>query len=269
MSLQLKCAIKTNEERTLVPVGDVLVGQQLLIAAGPCSVESRQQIIRIAAAVKAGGANLLRGGVFKPRTSPYSFQGLQEQGLEYLVAAREETGIPFVTEVVDTRQVELVARYADVLQIGARNCQNYALLKEVGKLDIPVILKRGFATTIEEYLCSAEYILQEGNRKVILCERGIRSIEQYTKFTFDINAIPVLKDLTHLPVIADPSHATGVGKYVPNVALAAIAAGADGLMIEVHNDGAHALSDAQQQLNFREFGDMMQKVKAIASLANA
>ncbi len=240
-------------------------GEKLCIMAGPCSVESRQQILEIAHAVKEAGAHVLRGGAFKPRTSPYSFQGLGEKGLELLAEAREETGLPIVTEVMAPEAVPLVAQYADILQIGTRNMQNYALLQAVGKANVPVLLKRGMMSTIEELLMSAEYILSNGNSRVILCERGIRTFEKYTRNTLDINAIPAIKQLTHLPIIADPSHGTGKWDLVAPVARACIAAGADGLMIEVHPNPEEALSDQAQQLKPERFAELVRELHVLAS----
>ncbi len=242
-------------------------GDELLVMAGPCSVESEAQIVETAHAVKAAGARMLRGGAFKPRTSPYSFQGMEEDGLKLLALAREETGLPFVTEVVNPRDVELVARYADVMQVGARNVQNFALLKMLGQLDKPILLKRGMATTIQEYLMSAEYILAEGNQRVLLCERGIRTFETATRNTLDISAVPVLKELTHLPVIIDPSHATGHARLVPSMCYAAVAAGCDGLIVEVHPTPETAMSDGPQSLRPAEFAQMMTKLRAFAEVA--
>ncbi|ORJ62044.1 3-deoxy-7-phosphoheptulonate synthase [Geothermobacter hydrogeniphilus] len=242
-------------------------GDEFIVMAGPCSVESEAQILQSAHAVKAAGARLLRGGAFKPRTSPYSFQGLEEEGLKLLAAAREETGLPIVTEVVNPRDVELVARYADVMQVGARNVQNFALLKMLGQLDKPILLKRGMATTIQEYLMSAEYILSEGNRRVILCERGIRTFETATRNTLDISAVPVLKSQTHLPVIVDPSHATGHARLIAPMSYAAVAAGADGLIVEVHPRPEEAASDGPQSLKPADFAAMMKKLAAYAEVA--
>jgi len=238
--------------------------QKIAIIAGPCSVESKEGAIEIAQAVKKAGAVALRGGAFKPRTSPYSFQGLGKEGLEYLALARRKTGLPVVTEVMDTRHVKLVAKYADVLQIGARNMQNFDLLKEVGKTKKPILLKRGPGCTIKELLMSAEYVISEGNKNVILCERGIRTFETATRNTLDLNAVPVIKKLTHLPIIVDPSHGTGEWDYVPAMAKAAVAAGADGLMIEVHTEPEEAMSDGAQSLKPETFSKLMKELKAIA-----
>lgn len=237
---------------------------RVLVIAGPCSVESREQIIEIAHAVKEMGATALRGGAFKPRTSPYSFQGHGEKGLQWLAEAREQTGLPVVTEVMDPGLVPMVAQYADVLQVGARNMQNFALLHAVGESQHTVLLKRGMANTMEELLMSAEYVLSHGNGKVMLCERGIRTFEKYTRNTFDINAIPVLKARSHLPVIADPSHAIGYSEFVESIALAAVAAGADGLIVEVHPCPAEAMSDGRQSLDYHGFKRMMDAVRRVA-----
>lgn len=250
---------------TTVPLnGSRLGDKKILMIAGPCSVESRSQIIETAHAVKEAGATALRGGAYKPRTSPYAFQGLGEKGLEYLAEARQETGLPVVTEVMEPALVPLVAKYADVLQIGARNMQNYALLNAAGQSQHTILLKRGMMSTMEELLMAAEYILHHGNERVILCERGIRTFETYTRNTFDINAIPVLKSRTHLPIIADPSHATGKAEFVTAAARAAIAAGADGLIVEVHMDPTKALSDGAQSLKPEQFARMVQDVRRVA-----
>lgn len=250
-----------------IATGVVVGGAELIVMAGPCSVESEEQIVYTAKAVKRAGAQVLRGGAFKPRTSPYSFQGMEEEGLKLLDIARQETGLPIVTEVVNPRDVELVARYADVMQVGARNVQNFALLKILGQLDKPILLKRGMATTIQEYLMSAEYILAEGNRRVILCERGIRTFETATRNTLDISAVPVLKEQTHLPVIVDPSHATGHASLVPSMCYASVAAGCDGLIVEVHPTPETAASDGPQSLRPAEFADMMMKLKEFARVS--
>ena len=250
---------------TVFPLDGVSMGGNgIVIIAGPCSVESRSQFLETAQAVREAGAHALRGGLFKPRTSPYSFQGLGEQGLELLCEARELTGMPIITEVMSPDHVALVKQYADVLQIGARNMQNYALLHAAGEGHHPVLLKRGMSATIEELLMSAEYILSHGNRRVILAERGIRTFETATRNTTDINAVPVLKSLTHLPVIVDPSHSTGHWEYVGAVARAAIAAGADGLIVEVHPRPEEALSDGAQSLKPERFAEMVKQVEAIA-----
>jgi len=248
-----------------VRIGAVTVGGgPIVVMAGPCSVESESQMREVAVAVKAAGARILRGGAFKPRTSPYAFQGLKEQGLQYLAEARKLTGLPVVTEVLETESVELVAEYADVLQIGARNIQNFTLLRRVGEMGKPVLLKRGMATTIQEFLLSAEYILAAGNPNVILCERGIRTFEPSTRFTLDLNAVPVLKKLSHLPVVVDPSHGTGHWDLVAPMAKAAVACGADGLIIEVHPRPEEALSDGPQSLKPTKFAQLMRELKPVA-----
>ena len=228
----------------------------LTLMAGPCSVESAEQVTEIAKAVKASGANVLRGGAFKPRTSPYSFQGLKAEGLELLLKAKEETGLPIVTEIMSESDIDLF-KDVDIIQVGARNMQNFTLLKKLGKLDKPILLKRGLCATIEEWLMSAEYIMAEGNEKVILCERGIRTYEKYTRNTLDLSAIPIVKSLSHLPVVVDPSHATGMNWLVEPLAMAAVACGADGLIIEVHNDPPHALCDGAQSLTPEEFDSVV------------
>ncbi len=254
-----------RRENTVIPVGGTSVGgERLAVIAGPCSVESRGQLLEIAHAVKEAGATMLRGGAYKPRTSPYAFQGMGVPGLELLVEAREATGLPIVTEVMAPDKVELVAEYADVLQIGARNMQNYPLLQAAGRVQRPVLLKRGMMSTIEELLMSAEYILAAGNYNVMLCERGIRTFETYTRNTTDINAIPALKHLSHLPVIGDPSHGTGKWALVAPVARALVAAGVDGLMIEVHHDPEHALSDGAQSLKPERFAALIREIRMIA-----
>jgi 3-deoxy-7-phosphoheptulonate synthase len=252
---------------THIPLNGHMVGApKIVIIAGPCSVEGREQIIEAAHAVKEAGATALRGGAYKPRTSPYSFQGMGEEGLEYLALAREATGLPVVTEAMSPEQVPLVAKYADVIQIGARNMQNYDLLKAVGKIDKTILLKRGMMSTIEELLMSAEYVLAGGNSQVMLCERGIRTFEKYTRNTTDINAVPVLKQMTHLPVILDPSHSTGKWEYVTAVARAGVAAGADGLIVEVHPDPTKALSDGAQSLKPEKFAQMVIECRRIAEV---
>lgn len=244
----------------------VIGNEHCVVIAGPCSVESREQILRTAEAVKKAGAHALRGGAFKPRTSPYSFQGLEEEGLKLLAEARELTGLPVVTEVITPVDVPLVSEYADVLQIGARNMQNFALLKEVGKVKKPVLLKRGMSNTLKELLMSAEYIMAQGNEQVILCERGIRTFEEYTRNTCDIAAVPALRELSHLPVIVDPSHATGIRSLVIPVAKAAIAAGADGLIVEVHPNPEEAFSDGVQSLDIPQFELLMEWVQKVAAI---
>ncbi|MDX9857476.1 MAG: 3-deoxy-7-phosphoheptulonate synthase [candidate division Zixibacteria bacterium] len=251
---------------TEVAVGDVVIGgDRVIMMAGPCSVESREQTMMIAESVAGSGGHILRGGAFKPRTSPYSFRGLGEAGLKILAEARQRTGLPIVTEVLSAHDVDLVCEYADIIQIGARNMQNFALLDELGRLTKPILLKRGLMSTIEELLMSAEYILAGGNPNVILCERGIRSFEKYTRNTLDIAAVPVLKQLSHLPVVVDPSHATGRRDLVAPVARAAIAAGADGLIVETHQDPDHALSDGDQSLTLSQFEQLMSDLRALAS----
>ena len=254
-----------QKEDTVVTVrGQQIGGGTVALFAGPCSVEGREMMLGIGEKVASFGASFLRGGAFKPRTSPYAFQGLGEEGLRCLAEAREATGLPVATELMDPRDIDLVGRYADVIQIGARNMQNFRLLTEVGRLDKPVILKRGMSATIVEWLMSAEYIASEGNRQIILCERGVRTFETATRNTFDVSAIPVLKSLSHLPVIADPSHATGKMSLVEPLAAAAIAAGADGVMVEVHHDPETALSDGPQSLRPEAFREMVGRLKGIA-----
>jgi 3-deoxy-7-phosphoheptulonate synthase len=256
---------KTKPDDTIVNVSGVLVGgSQIVVIAGPCAVESREQLFETALSVKGGGARILRGGAFKPRSSPYKFQGMGEDGLKLLRDVRNETGLPFVTEVMDTRQVELVAEYADMIQIGSRNMQNYPLLKEAGMCRKPVLLKRGMMATIEEFLLAAEYILHFGNEQVILCERGIRTFETSTRNTLDLSAVPMLKSLTHLPVLIDPSHGTGLRWMVPAMSKAAVAVGADGLIIEVHNNPEVALCDGYQSLDLPEFNQLMVELEKVA-----
>ncbi len=253
-------------EGTVITVGDVVIGgDELTVIAGPCAAETEKQVLDTARAVKAAGANILRGGAFKPSTSPYQFRGLGKQGLEMLALARAETGLPFITEVLTPHDVELVAEYADILQIGARNMQNFNLLDEVGKGRKPVMLKRGMSATIQEWLLSAEYILSQGNRQLLLCERGIRTFETYTRNTLDISAIPIIKRLSHLPIIGDPSHGTGKWHLVTPLALAVVAAGADGLMIEVHPNPDQALKDGAQSLTFENFEQLMQQLAPVAA----
>ncbi len=251
-----------RKEKTLVKVGKIVIGSsQFVVMAGPCSVETREQILKSAEIVKAAGAQMLRGGAFKPRTSPYSFQGLEEEGLRLLAEAREKTGLPFITEVITPTDVTLVAEYADMLQIGARNMQNYALLKEVGKIHKPVLLKRGMSNTLKELLMSAEYIMSQGNYNVVLCERGIRTFEDYTRNTCDLSAVPALKEMSHLPVIVDPSHGTGVRSLITPLSKAAVAVGADGLIIEVHPKPEEAYSDGAQSLMPKQFEKLMEEVR--------
>jgi 3-deoxy-7-phosphoheptulonate synthase len=254
-----------KKENTVVQAGNLEIGgNKIVIMAGPCSVEKRDLLLDIAKKVKKNGATVLRGGAFKPRTSPYAFQGLGEKGLKYLAEARKATGLLVVTEVMDTRQVDLIAKYADILQVGARNMQNFDLLKEVGQTKKPVMLKRGMSSTIKELLMSAEYILSRGNYNVMLCERGIRTFEDSTRFTLDLNAIPVIKELSHLPVIVDPSHGTGVRKYVLPMSKAAIACGADGLILEVHTEPEKAFSDGAQSLLPEDFAELMEELRKVA-----
>jgi 3-deoxy-7-phosphoheptulonate synthase len=259
-NLQLAGA-HADGSRTIVEVGGVRLGEGFVVIAGPCAVESEDQLVRTAVAVKEAGATMLRGGAFKPRTSPYSFQGLGLKGLKILDKARKETGLPIVTEVIDTRDVSWVGEYADVLQIGARNMQNFSLIREAGKSGKPVLLKRGMYSTLEEWLNCAEYILSEGNPNVILCERGIRTFETYTRNTLDLSIVPSVKAASHLPIVVDPSHGTGVLGLIEPMSLAAVAAGADGLEIEVHIDPPSAWSDKDQQLTPEAFGRLMKKVR--------
>ena len=255
-----------KKEGSIVDIGHGVKvgGKKLVVMAGPCSVEDQKLLISIAKKVKAAGATVLRGGAFKPRTSPYAFQGLGEKGLKFLAEARNATGLRIVTELMDIRDIDLVCKYADIIQIGARNMQNFNLLREVGKTSKPVLLKRGMSSTIKEFLMSAEYILAEGNFKVILCERGIRTFEDATRFTLDINAVPVVKSLSHLPIIIDPSHAAGKWGYVAAASKAAVAAGADGLIIEVHPNPEEAMSDGEQSLYPENFAKLMGEVKKVA-----
>ena len=254
-------------ENSVIDAGGVLIGgENLVVMAGPCAVESREQLLESAWIVKKAGAGFLRGGAYKPRTSPYSFQGLEEQGLRFLAEAREATGLRIVTEVVDTQSVPVVAEYADMLQVGARNMQNFQLLKAVGRSGKPVLLKRGIAATIEEWLNAAEYIMNEGNYQVVLCERGIRTFETYTRNTLDLSAVAILKNVCHLPVLVDPSHGTGHWKLVRPMARAAVAAGADGLMIEVHPRPDEALSDGMQSLTPENFTELMNEVRGLAQV---
>ena len=258
---------KFHPDDTIIEVGDIKIGDgNFVLIAGPCSVESEEQIVKVAKAVKASGADMIRGGAFKPRTSPYDFAGLKAEGLELLKIARAETGLPIVTELMNIMDINLFED-VDVIQIGARNMQNYDLLREMGKLDKPILLKRGLANTLKELLMSAEYIMSSGNERVILCERGIRTFSDYTRNTFDLSAVPMLHELSHLPVIADPSHATGMSRLVPPMALAATAAGADGLIIEVHNDPMHALCDGAQSLTPEDFDALAVKIRDVRKAA--
>jgi 3-deoxy-7-phosphoheptulonate synthase len=255
-----------TQQDSVIDVNGVPIGaKKVVVMAGPCSVEGREMILETAHMVKEAGATVLRGGAYKPRSSPYSFQGLGEAGLRYLAEAREQTGLPVITEVMGTEDIEIVGEYTDIFQVGARNTQNYSLLKALGKQSKPVFLKRGLSGTIQELLMSAEYILSGGNMKVMLCERGIRTYETATRNTFDINAIPVLKQLTHLPIVADPSHGTGMWSLISPISKAAVAAGADSLMIEVHPDPSRAWSDGAQSLTPQRFSELMQELKAIAA----
>jgi 3-deoxy-7-phosphoheptulonate synthase len=259
-----------KEENTVVtlPNGTALGGAEIAIMAGPCAVEGQDQILELAGTLARMGATVLRGGAFKPRTSPYSFQGLGVKGLQYLAQAREETGMAIVTEALDADTADDVAEYADILQVGARNMQNYALLRKVGKIGKPILLKRGLSATIEELLLAAEYVIAEGNPNVILCERGVRSFDTQTRNLLDLTAIPVVKSLSHLPIIADPSHGTGVRAKVTPMARAAVAAGADGLMVEVHQDPNHALSDGAQSLYPDQFRELLDQIRVIAKAIN-
>ncbi len=256
-----------HPDDSIINVGGVPIGgRKIQVMAGPCSVESEEQVISVAKSVKMGGASLLRGGAFKPRTSPYSFQGLKELGLDYLKAAREETGLPIVTEIMSADKIERFVEDVDLIQVGARNMQNFELLKELGKTRTPILLKRGLSATIEEWIMSAEYIMAGGNENVILCERGIRTFEHYTRNTLDLSAIPAVKKLSHLPVIVDPSHAAGLWWMVEPLAKAAVAVGADGLLIEVHNDPEHAKCDGAQSLKPERFAHLMGELKGIAQI---
>lgn len=263
---KMLCMRETGSEDTVVVIGNGvrLGGGDLTVIAGPCSVESETQIIDIALRVRAAGATMLRGGAYKPRTSPYDFQGLEAEGLRMLVKAGRESGLPLVTEIMDAANLDLFADI-DVLQVGARNMQNYALLKALGKTDKPILLKRGISATYHELLTAAEYIMSEGNSNVILCERGIRTFETYTRNTLDVAAIPVLKELSHLPVVVDPSHGSGRSELVSSLSLAAVAAGADGVMIEVHNNPKQALSDGKQSITPEQFAELMKRIKKVKS----
>ncbi|WP_084448924.1 3-deoxy-7-phosphoheptulonate synthase [Thermococcus chitonophagus] len=254
---------KEYKEKTVVKVGDAKIGEGFTIIAGPCAIESEEQIMKVAEFLAELGIKVLRGGAFKPRTSPYSFQGHGEEALKWMRKAADEYGLVTVTEVMDTRHVELVAKYSDILQVGARNSQNFELLKEVGKQENPVLLKRGMGNTVQELLYSAEYIMAQGNENVILCERGIRTFETATRFTLDIAAVPVVKELSHLPIIVDPSHPAGKRSLVIPLAKAAYAVGADGIMVEVHPDPDNALSDSKQQLTFDQFKQLLRELEGL------
>ena len=260
-------SIDFTHKRTVIDVGGVKIGdaKKIVLMSGPCSVESREQITAIAGIVKKAGASILRGGAFKPRTSPYTFQGLGVEGLKLLAEAGKATGLPVITELMDTKDVEAVEQYADIIQIGARNMQNFSLLKEVGRCKKPVMLKRGMAATIKDVLLSAEYILSEGNMNVMLCERGIRTFETYTRNTLDLSAVPALKKESHLPVIVDPTHGAGHRDLIPTMALASVASGADGIMIEVHNDPEEALSDGEQAMLPEQFEQIVKQMRAVAA----
>lgn len=262
MEEELLVSIK-RKKKTIIKVGDILIGKDFVIMAGPCSVESEEQTLSIALIVKEAGAHVLRGGAFKPRTSPYSFQGLGLKGIKILIKAKEKTGLPIVSEVMDPRDVAWMEEFVDIFQVGARNMQNFSLLKELGRSKKPVLLKRGMHSTLKELLYSAEYILKEGNPNVILCERGIRTFEPFTRNTLDLSAVPALRKLTHLPVIVDPSHGTGKRELVEPMALAAVAVGADGIMVEVHNQPEKALSDSEQALTPDQFKSLVKKVKEL------
>lgn len=258
---------RAKKENTIIKVNDIVIGgKEIVVIAGPCSVESEEQIFQIAKVVKANGAKILRGGAFKPRTSPYAFQGLGEEGLKFLFAAGQEFNLPVITEVTEIKNIDLIERYADIFQVGSRNMQNFPLLRELGRTNKPVLIKRGFSATIDEWLMSAEYVLTNGNENVFLCERGIRTFETSTRNTFDLSAIPVIHQKSHLPVIADPSHATGIRDKVIPMARAAVAADADGLMIEVHHDPANAMSDGPQALLPDQFTSLMLQLKQISEI---
>ncbi len=258
-----QCSRHFHPENTVVDVGGVKIGDRsLCLIAGPCSVETKEQIIDVARRVKDGGAQILRGGAFKPRTSPYDFQGLGAEGVELLLEAKKATGLPIVTEIMNINQMPLFAE-VDMIQIGARNMQNFDLLKAVGKTNKPILLKRGLSSTLKEWLMSAEYIISEGNRNIVLCERGIRTFDTYSRNTLDLTAVPMVKEISHLPIVVDPSHATGSVKLVPPMALAAVAAGADGVMIEVHNDPLHALCDGAQSLRPEQFEQLANKMNRL------
>ena len=260
------CSREFHPQDTIVKVGGITIGgKEVVVMAGPCAVESEQQLVETARAVKAAGATILRGGVFKPSTSPYQFRGLGEAGLELLAQIKKETGLPIITEVMSPGEIELVATHADIFQIGARNMQNFDLLEEVGKTGKPVMLKRGLSATVQEWLLAAEYILSQGNQQLMLCERGIRTFETYTRNTMDISAIPVIEKVSHLPIIADPSHGTGKWYLVAPMALAAVAAGADGVMVEVHPNPDLALKDGAQSLTFDSFQKLMSQLRPVAA----
>ena len=267
-ALRLTSITGNGAGRTVISAGNVKFGEDFVVIAGPCSVESEEQTIKTAQKVKEAGANMLRGGAFKPRTSPYAFQGLGLQGLKILEKAKRETGLPVVTEVTDPRDVSWVCEYADVLQIGARNIQNFSLLKEVGKVDRPVLLKRGITSTLEEWLNCAEYVLAEGNQNVILCERGIRTFETYTRNTLDLGIVPSVKEVSHLPIIVDPSHGTGRLSVIEPMSLAAMAVGADGIIIEVHHNPCEALCDKDQAMPPDVFAGMMKKLQKLRACMN-
>ena len=264
----LRLASREIRQQTVVSVGGVEIGHDFVVIAGPCSVESEEQTLATARAVKAAGADMLRGGAFKPRTSPYAFQGLGLRGLKILNAARKETGLPIVTEVIDPRDVSWVAEFADILQIGTRNMQNFSLLKEVGMAGRPVLLKRGMYSTLEEWLNCAEYILSEGNPNVILCERGIRTFEKYTRNTLDLSAVPAIKELTHLPIIIDPTHSTGRVSLIEPMSLASVVAGGHGLLIEVHHNPEEALCDADQALTPGQFSQLMKRLRPLKAFVD-
>ena len=262
-----KLAARDSRTPSSVSIGGIKIGssENVVLISGPCSVESSQQIVSIATIVKNAGAKILRGGAFKPRTSPYSFQGLREDGLRFLADARAQTGLPIITEIMDARDLPLIEKYADCFQVGTRNMQNFSLLKELGRSRLPVLLKRGFSATVNELIMSAEYILSEGNMNVLLCERGIRTFETATRYTLDLSSVPILKSKTHLPVIVDPTHAIGRRDFVPEMSLAAVAAGADALMIEVHDSPELAKSDGDQALTPEIFADLVPRIRAVAA----
>lgn len=268
--MELRLISKKNEQdKKIISCKNLVIGDgSLVVIAGPCSVESREQIFKTAEFVKGQGANVLRGGAYKPRTSPYSFQGLGEEGLKLLREAGDTFQLPVISEIMDTREVELINGYVDILQIGSRNMQNYSLLKEVGRLKKPVLLKRGMAASLEDWLMAAEYIASEGNDNIILCERGIKTFESYTRNTLDLSAVPLIKSMSALPIIVDPSHGTGLRSLILPMSKASIAAGADGVMVEVHPIPEEALSDGFQSLNFREFKDLMEKIKPLHQYLN-